>query len=75
MKRSFHLQRLQIVFILTLLCTITINLFAQPRVVSLSPTLTEIVYAVYAADLLIGVTKYCDTPEQVLKDKIGRAHV
>lgn len=42
------------------------------RVVSLSPTNTEILFAIGAGDKVVGVTKYCDFPPRVEKiDKVG----
>jgi iron complex transport system substrate-binding protein len=42
------------------------------RIVSLAPSLTETVYALGAADRLVGVTDYCDyPPEAQSKSKIG----
>ncbi|GIU82469.1 MAG: cobalamin-binding protein [Acidobacteria bacterium] len=42
------------------------------RAVSLSPNLTEIIFAVGAGDRLVGVTTYCDYPEQAKQiEKIG----
>ncbi len=35
-----------------------------PRVVSLSPAVTEIIYAIGRGDLLVGNTIYCDYPEE-----------
>jgi len=42
------------------------------RIVSLSPTNTEIVFALGAGEKLVGVTSYCDYPEEAKQiDKIG----
>lgn len=42
------------------------------RIVSLSPANTEILFAVGAGDKVVGVTSYCDYPEQAKNiDKIG----
>jgi len=38
---------------------------AVARVISVSPTLTEIVCAIGACDRLVGVTRFCDMPERV----------
>ncbi|MDF2531535.1 MAG: periplasmic binding protein [Clostridia bacterium] len=42
------------------------------RIVSLSPSNTEILYAVGAGDKVVGVTTYCDYPAEVKDvEKIG----
>lgn len=42
-----------------------VNLEVKPRrILSLAPSLTEIVYALGADDLLCGVTEYCDYPKE-----------
>ena len=46
--------------------------YSYDRVVSLSPAITEIIYYVGAGDKLIGVTVFCDHPEDVRKKiKVG----
>jgi len=37
---------------------------AEERIVSLSPNITETLFAIGAGDLLVGVTSYCDYPAQ-----------
>lgn len=45
---------------------------APEKLVSLSPAVTEILYAIGAEDKLIGVSEYCDYPEAALeKPKMG----
>lgn len=42
------------------------------RVISLSPNITEIIYALGAGDLLVGVTSFCDyPPEAKEKPRVG----
>jgi len=42
------------------------------RIVSLTPALTEILFAVGAGDRVVGVTQYCDfPPEAMAKPKVG----
>lgn len=42
------------------------------RIVSLAPAITEILYAVGAGERVVGVTNYCDYPQEARKlDKIG----
>lgn len=42
--------------------------FAAPeRIVSLKPNITEILFAVGAGDRVVGVTKYCDFPDEAKK--------
>ncbi len=45
---------------------------APTRVISLAPSITEILYAIGLADQLVGVTPFCDyPPEARLKPKVG----
>lgn len=42
------------------------------RIISLSPAITEILFAIGAADKIVGVTNYCDYPPEALeKPKVG----
>ena len=56
-------------FIFSLVLLWTGMLCAQHRIVSVSPTLTEIVYTLGAGDEVVGITTFCDTPAKVLEDK------
>lgn len=51
----------------------SVTLEKQPeRIVSLSPSHTEILFALGLKDRIVGVTEYCDYPEEALsKTKIG----
>jgi iron complex transport system substrate-binding protein len=50
--------------------------YGQHRVVSLSPTLTEIVYTLDAGSYVVGCTSFCDVPGKVLDDRSsGRVKV
>lgn len=44
-------------------CVVAQALPSRPRIVSLAPHLTELVYAAGAGDLLVGVVEYSDYPE------------
>lgn len=45
------------------------------RIVSLAPSVTEILFALGSGDAIVGVTQYCDyPPEAQAKPKIGYAH-
>ena len=49
-----------------------INLFGEERVVTLSPSINEIVYALDKGDLVVANTNFCDFPESSKKvKKIG----
>ncbi len=66
-KTQRYILRASLVIVFT--CAALVYLDGQVRIVSLSPTMTEIVYALKAQDQLYGVTKYCVEPPQVLEDK------
>lgn len=48
-------------------------LHAQPqRIISLAPNITEILYSLGLGDRVVGVTRYCDFPEEAKeKEKVG----
>jgi cobalamin transport system substrate-binding protein len=50
-----------------------VSVIANPqRIISLAPNLTEILFALGLGDRIVGVTSYCDFPEEVKsKEKIG----
>lgn len=51
--------------------TVTIEAIPE-RIISLSPTNTEILFAIGAGDRVIGVTEYCNYPEEAKeREKIG----
>ncbi len=61
---------------LALLCTFVPPASSSPdnpqRIVSLSPSVTEIVYALHLQDFLVGVTRFClYPPEAQKKEQIG----
>ena len=55
-----------IYFLLSVLILSSLNAYSEPtypkRVVSLSPSITEIIYGIDAWDKLVGVTMYADFP-------------
>ncbi len=59
--------------ILALLCLLPLSVHARyKRVISLAPSLTEIVYYIGAQGQLIANTRYCDYPAEAMnKEKIG----
>ncbi len=75
MKRS-QLWRSETAALLCLLAILAGSAQAQMRIVSLSPTPTEIVYSLGAGDQVVGVTTFCIFPSRVLTDiKEGRARI
>lgn len=58
--------------ILNLAFPITAIAGSPRRIISLAPSITEILYSLGLGDRLVGVTKYCDYPEEAKgKAKIG----
>jgi len=57
---------------LFLLLVITLNLFANERIIALSPSVNEIVFALGKGDEIVGNTTYCKYPEASLAiTKVG----
>ena len=49
-----------------------VNLFAYERIIALSPSINEIIYALGGGDKIVGNTKYCDFPlDSQNKPKVG----
>ncbi|HDK16372.1 MAG TPA: hypothetical protein ENG75_00310 [Nitrospirae bacterium] len=68
----------RIIFFVLLLFTIHCSLFtasnaeSPKRIISLAPSITEILFAAGLEDRIVGVTNFCDYPEQAKeKPKIG----
>jgi iron complex transport system substrate-binding protein len=55
------------------LCALTVSLWAQPRrIVSVSPSITETLFALGLGDRVIGVSQYCHyPPEATTRPKVG----
>jgi iron complex transport system substrate-binding protein len=50
----------------------TVNLFAYERIIALSPSINEIIYALGDGDKIVGNTEYCNYPEESkIKTKVG----
>ncbi len=69
-KGAFFVRILKIVVSIICLGTmwVPVGSAAYERIVSLSPAITEIIYALDAQDTLVGVSSYCDYP-LVAKEK------
>ena len=63
-----HSRMVRIAWIFCLILLPLVLLHGQVRVVSLSPTPTEIVYALGAGRQLVGATSVCIEPPEVLRD-------
>ena len=71
-----HIPRLfffNILLILILLCPISIVSARVPeRIISLAPNITEILFALEIGDKIVGVTSFCDYPDEAKrKTKVG----
>ena len=54
------------------LISITLSLNAKERIIALSPSINEIIYAIGAGEQVVGNTEYCKYPKETLKvTKVG----
>lgn len=62
----------RIIIVLVLFCLCISSVFAAERIVSLSPSGTEIIFALGLGDKLVGRTDFCTFPEEAKKiDSVG----
>lgn len=62
----------RIIIVLVLFCLYISSVFAAERIVSLSPSGTEIIFALGLGDKLVGRTDFCTFPEEAKKiDSVG----
>lgn len=62
----------KIIIVLVLFCLCISSVFAAERIVSLSPSGTEIIFALGLGDKLVGRTDFCTFPEEAKKiDSVG----
>lgn len=62
----------RIIIVLVLFCLCISSVFAVERIVSLSPSGTEIIFALGLGDKLVGRTDFCTFPEEAKKiDSVG----
>jgi iron complex transport system substrate-binding protein len=69
-----HYILLCIFLLFTFYCLLSTNVYAEPpqRIVSLAPSTTEILFAIGLGDNVVGVTSFCDYPDEAKKKpKIG----
>jgi iron complex transport system permease protein len=45
----------------------------RPRIVSFSPAITDIIFAMGLGDHVVGVTQFCDLPEGITRPRVGTA--
>jgi len=76
MKSSFQFSKILFCFIFLILFHLSLvtAVYAEPpkRIISLAPNMTEILFAMGLGDRLVGITNFCDYPEEAKKkQKIG----
>ncbi len=76
MKSSFQFSKFLFCFIFLILFHLSLvtAVYAEPpkRIISLAPNMTEILFAMGLGDRIVGITNFCDYPEEAKKkQKIG----
>ena len=76
MKSSFQFSKILFCFIFLILFHLSLvtAVYAEPpkRIISLAPNMTEILFAIGLGDRIVGITNFCDYPEEAKKkQKIG----
>lgn len=76
MKSSFQFSKFLFCFIFLILFHLSLitAVYAEPpkRIISLAPNITEILFAMGLGDRIVGITNFCDYPEEAKKKhKIG----
>ncbi len=76
MKSSFQFSKFLFcfIFLITFHLSLITAVYAEPpkRIISLAPNMTEILFAMGLGDRIVGITNFCDYPEEAKKkQKIG----
>lgn len=66
-------RRMQRFLLLTLALVLNLSVFAQKRIVSLAPSLTQNLYLLGADDMVVGYTNYCQKAVKGEKDIVASA--
>ncbi len=68
----FYIHMKKIILVCSFICWLASTANAAPRYISLAPSTTEILFALGLDARIIGVSTYCNYPEQVKnKTKVG----
>jgi len=70
---SFHFIRSALLAIVLTLCSVgSAHAEAPQRIISLAPSITEILFAIGVGDRVVGVSTYCDYPEAAKRiERVG----
>jgi len=73
-RNSPHLKKFYFRFIITVLCIISVVVYCNEtsekksfKIVSLSPAMTEVLFSLGAREDIVGVTTFCNYPEEARK--------